>query len=701
MKIVRSSLPACFIVLVALLAGCATAFNASPKPPENATVQEDPAAAIEASSEEESKPSEPKPEVYLGNDTLIKLPAAAQPIAVEGEDVLVNFEATPLEDVVHGIMGDILGLDYVVEGKIPGNVTLRSQSPIARKELLVVLESMLEANGATMVRGAQGRYIVTASKTFKTRTPRYERPGSKGVGFSNVIVPLEYIGATQMADILKPVAPNEAFIRIDSVRNLLILGGTSTQLSGWLDIVDTFDVDHLKGMSVAIYPIEYTPVAEVNAALETLLSTAGEGGSPLTGLLRVVPLESLGSIMVVTPRKQLLEQVEQWIERLDKMPMQSAEPQLFVYSVQNGTAEYLAELLSSIFGGGSVGGGDSRQTNQEVAPGLTPSNLSSGSQKKSNKKKNSGGSSSSFTLGDSAKVVADSVNNSLVVYATSREYRKIESALKQLDVMPSQILIEASILEITLNDELSYGLEWYFENTLGGGWSGDGYVGLGTNSKTSAPAFGYAFSNPMDQIQALLQAESTKELVKVLSTPSIMVLDNHSAAIHVGTQQPIRTSSTLLEGGGVSNSISYRDTGVKLDVTPSVNAGGLVTMDLLQSVTDIGSIDSATGQASFYERNIESRVAVRSGESVVLGGLISDNQTKGKTGLPFFQDLPIIGSLFGRNTSRERRTELLVIITPYVLKSDRDLQDVTSEMRKRMKGLKVFEDISADKNNGN
>lgn len=632
-------------------------------------------------------------DIYLGNDKTFAMPKPESVIPLAGDKVALNFESIPLADVVHGVLGDILKLDYIVEGEIPGQVTLRSHKPVARDELVSILESMLQANGVTMVRREDGRYLVTARKDFLSSTPAFKSRDALQPGYSNVIVPLDYIGAAQMAEILKPVTPDSAFVRIDTVRNMLILGGMSSQLQGWLEIIETFDVDYLKGMSVGVIPIENISVEEVLKALETLMSTSAEGTSPLTGLIRTAPLESLGAVLVVTPRQELLKQVQTWLERLDRTPEQSAEPQLFVYSVQNGTAEHLAQLLSGIFGGGSgVSTGTEGQRNSGVAPGLNSSSLSSDSSNSnsSNRRQTGSSASSGFTLGDSVRVVADDFNNSLLIYATGSEYKKIKSALEQLDIMPSQILIEASIIEVTLSDDLKYGLEWYFDNQLSGGWSGDGYVGLAPSENISVPTFGYAFTNALGNVQAILSAEDTKELVKVLSNPSIMVLDNHAAKIHVGTQQPIRGTQTISDGGVISSSISYRDTGVKLDVVPSVNAGGLVTLDLIQSVTDIGPVDSATGQASFFERNIESRVAVRSGQTVVLGGLISDNHSQGRTGIPFLKDLPLIGGLFSGTTENDRRTELLVVITPHVMKSDQDMRAVTEEMKSRMKAFDAF-----------
>ena len=654
--------------------------------------------------DDEEDNSTAEADLFVGNGKLLNMPPERSAVKLAGEKVMLNFQKTPLEDVVHGVLGDILGLDYIIEKPIPGEVTLRTQSPLPRAQLLSIVESMLQANNLVLLRDENDTYVISSREGISNYKLSYANPQSQGAGFSHIIVPLAHIGANEMVEILRPVAPDSAFVRIDTKRNLLILAGSQTQLGGWLEIVETFDVDLLSGMSVGVFPVEYNDVVEITTALEPLLGgVTGEGEGSLTGLVRLIPLQNMGSILVVTPKKSYLDKVQTWIRRLDKAPEQGAEPQLFVYNVQNGTASYLASLLSRVFGGTSSGGGAGYrggQDNQGVSPGLSSSGLSSGgtgadTANRSLNRANSNQGASSFELGDTVRVVADEVNNTLLIHASGNEYRKIERALEKLDIMPLQVLIEATILEVTLEDSLRYGLEWYLDNSLGNGWRGSGQLDFGdAGLGLEVPGFGYAFNNPLGELRAVLNTLASKNLVNVVSTPSIMVLDNHSANIHVGNQQPIQTSSTIIEGGGgVSSSISYRDTGVKLDVTPSVNAGGLVTMDLKQSVTDVGAeVDKSTGQVPFFERNIASRVAVRSGESVVLGGLISDNRRRGKSGLPFFHNLPIIGHLFGTTTVSESRTELLVIITPHVVKSDNDLRELTQEMRNRMKGLQILDD---------
>lgn len=683
------------LMLALAMAGCAT----TQTPPQQ------PVATVRGASEQqpaetvEDVPTVQEPIIYRGNDRVVNLPEVRAPASLSGSGVTLNFEEAPITEVVHSILGEILQLDYIVEHPLKGEVTLRTRAPVPRDQLLPILESLLQTNGARMVRDANDRYLVSASPDVASLMPGFTNANSAGAGFANVIFPLRYISASEMARILAPVAPDSAFVRVDNSRNLLVLAGTRNQISGWQEIIATFDIDQLQGMSVGIFPIENSTVEEVGAALNHLLSNepGGEGvpGAGLASIVRIMPLERLNSILVVTPRAHYLDQMRTWIERLDRSADSSGEATLHVYAVQNGSATHLGQLLSSIFGGGSSGGaaGDTtRERDSGVAPGLSAMSTGS-SEMPSTGGRNRSGSGGSFSI-EGVRIVADEFNNALLVYGSAREYRKIEKALRQLDVMPSQILIEASIIEVTLRDELSYGVEWHLRNSIGD-YTGNASLNLGSGGSIGpqTPGFSYTVANEAGVIRAVINALAEKSLVNVISTPSVMVLDNHTAAIHVGDQQPIRSGQTVHDGGQVSTSIQYKDTGVKLEVTPSTNAGGLVSMEILQSVTDVGPVDTATEQRSFLERNVSTKVAVRTGESVVLGGLIRDNQSSGKLGIPFLHTLPVVGNLFGRTTVNANRTELLVFITPRVLKSEQDLRDISSEMRARMKGLTHFEDL--------
>ena len=672
-----------------VVGGCATQPGSMT---ERAVVQEASAsnAIAEAGTSAADVAVAPKiePFVSLGSNTLINIPSVRPPITLMGADVVLNFEQAPLNDVIHTILGDTLNLDYVIENQVAGTITLRTRSPVPRDELLPILESLLRNNNVLMVRGPNDRFFISGSPNIRSTIPGYA--SAPAAGYTNVIVPLQYISASEMVEILQPVARDDAFVRVDAKRNLLILAGTQLQLEGWLDIVSIFDVDQLAGMSVGIFPLANSTTEDVFEELQHILNgTAGDSAAAgIAAMVNVQPVERLNSIMAVSPRSQYVEQVRVWVEKLDNIIDAGSEPTLHFYSVRNADAAQMAMLMGSIYGGSSVGGG----SGGGVAPGMTQAQSGSGAGSNAKRAGGGKGASASFTFGDDVRVVADEVNNTLLVYATPFEYQKIEKILIQLDVVATQVLIEASIVEVTLIDGLEYGLEWAFDNNLGGGDTGSGLLDLGGGLGPKA-GFSYTITNSAGAVKAVLNTLAEKSLINVISTPSVMVLDNHTASIHVGDQQPIQSSSTVTNGGNVQNSITYKDTGVKLEVTPSVNDGGLVTLDIDQSVTDVGPVDAATRQRSFLERNVSSRVSIRDGESVVLGGLIRNNETEGRSGVPLLMNIPGLGALFSTTTEASTRTELLIFITPRVMESQQDMRDLNKEMRARMKGLTDFDDL--------
>ncbi|WP_123785264.1 type II secretion system secretin GspD [Pseudazoarcus pumilus] len=750
-------IPAVLLAAV-LLAGCATTAEEERSIAEMASsVDQIPASrtarTLTAGEPEggEILPERAEPALFPGNDQLFRAPEARARVQVVGDAVSLRFEGAPVADVVHAVLGDLLEADYSIVAPLEGQVTLHTHKPVPRDELLGVLESLLVARGIVMVPDANGRYQVGPPEAVQTTVPVPSVSSSLPVGYSAVIVPLQYIGAGEMAEILRPVTTEQNLFRVDTVRNLLMLAGTRTQIEGWLELVRTFDVDFLKGMSVGLFPLEYAPVHEVEIALRSLFNAGagagsagagvtgearsaarGEGGGqgggqpieltgPFSGLAKVLPVERLNALLVITARKHYLEQARVWIERLDRPIDSGTEPQLFVYPVQNGSSRHLASLLSGVFGGSAPSGDDGRQraTDSGVAPGLSSGSTmgnrtglgasssrqgigssgtnsfgarASGGNVRSGRDGSNleGGGTTQVNIGDTVRIVADEFNNALLIYAPRKDYRIIEAALRELDIAPTQVLIEASILEVTLNDELRYGLQWFFQNNFGDGRTGLGQLtsGEGNTIGPTNPGFSYSLINGAGSIRAVLSALADKNLLNVISTPSIMVQDNHTAVIQVGDQQPIRSAETISEDGNLrTSSVQYKDTGVMLAVSPSVNAGGLVSMMIDQSVIDVGQIDTATGQRTFLQRDLSSRVAVRSGETLVLGGLIRDNSSRARQGIPLLHDLPLVGNLFGTTTVSTQRTELLVMITPRVVRTEADLREVNAELRGRMRSI--------------
>ncbi len=682
-----------------------------------------------------------KPRMFKGNDAVL---APAQPRggpAPAAQDVSFKFEQAPVREVVHAVLGELLGLTYVLHQPIGGTVTVSTAAPVPADQALSVLEAVLQANGLLMARDASGVFHIGPPDAMRGVVPAPKRieQAPLAPGFGTVIVPLKFIGAAEMAEILRPIARPEALLRVDNIRNLLILAGSRNQVEGWLEIVRTFDVDLLKGMSVGVFPLQYTSVRDIEAALRAMASpgeaapAAPQAGAaaaaaaaqamtlrqPLLGALRVIPLERLNSLLVVTPRAAYLDEVKQWIERLDRPSDTAAEPRLFVYPVQNGSASHLATVLNGIFGGGPSGPGaadtgvapglrsvtgtttpDGRTTGGATATALSgirsgaATGLGAGTLPQTGTRAATGAGVTSVLLGGNVRIVGDDLNNAVLVYAPPSEFRKIEETLKRLDSPATQVLIEATIVEVTLADELQYGLQWYFTDSPRGGLRGVGQLNLNSQGdiRPIQPGFSYTLTNSLGQVRAVLNALADQSLIRVISSPSLMVLDNHTAAISVGDQQPIRSSETVTPGGNVTQSIEYKDTGVLLTVTPSVNSGDVVSMSINQAVTDVGAIDAATGQRAFLQRQIGSRVAVRSGEALVLGGLIKDNTSGGSQGLPFLSRIPVLGALFGTKTQSIARTELLVIITPRVVRTAQDAREISSELRERMRGFRTLVD---------
>lgn len=669
-----------------------------------------------------------QPRIIRGNDQM--LAPVNNKGQITGTAAGLKFEEAPLAEVVSLILREIAKVDYIIHPPISGTVTLATQGEISADQAVLLLEAALQANGLQLARDTRGVYHIGKAEAIRGIVPALRQVGGSGPlppGYGAIVVPLKFIGAGEMAGILRPMAPAEALVRVDTVRNLLVLVGTRTQAEGWLDIVSTFDVDMLKGMSVGVFPLKHVSTREVEAALRLLSSAgaaaptpqAGAAGTtrladttgaslaasfPLHGALRVLPIERINSVMVVTPRAAYLDEARRWIEKLDQPGGNSPEAQLFVYPVQNGNAKHLANVLNGLFGNGTPAPAQAT-TNSGIAPGLqqTTTNTTGfssaglgtsagtiGAQGRTGGTSALQGSGlSTVSLNAGLRVMADEINNAVLVYGTRGEFEKIEMTLRRLDIPPTQVLIEASIIEVTLTDDLKYGLQWIFTDKVRGGLTGTGVLSTAAGAAFGAtPAgFSYTLRNTLGDVRAVISALADKSLVKVISSPSLMVLDNHTATIAVGNQQPIKVGDTITTNGLISSNIQYKDTGVSLAVTPSVNAGNMVTMQINQSVTDVGQVDAATLQRSFLQRQFASKVAVRSGETLVLGGLIRDNTTNGKSGLPGLQDIPLFGNLFGTNASSTNRTELLVVITPRVVRTEQDMRQMGQELKDRMKTL--------------
>ena len=755
---------ASFALLAVLLAGCASitdtksrAVNAelapTPASPDTARriEQHDEEGPINIKGEDKSKRA--KAEVQPGSGKFIDEAAARAPVAqaLAGNEgaITFNFENTPIQAVVQNILGALLKENYTIAPTVTGNVTFSTSKPITPEQAMPILQMLLSWTNNALVR-KQDRYEVVPVKDAipGNLTPRIAPP-ALAKGYEVRVFPLRYIAATEMQKLLKPYAKADAVVSADNARNMIVMAGTAAELANYERTIGVFDVDWLKGMSVGVYSMRNVEVAKIMPELDKVFGATGE--SPLAGMFRFIPMETTNSIIVITAQPEYLKQAETWMYRLD-VGVGENGTQLYVYDVKNVKAVELSDHLNAIFTGRSTGASSRTQSAGGVAPGLRPVNIGGlgggvggvgagtnaaigGMQQGKSLSAGATGTNAApsnlSTTGTGApaagqketdiRITPIEENNQLLVMATPGEWDSIVSAIHRLDVSPLQVQIEAKILEVTLTGDLQYGVQWWLSGQINNNNAGSGtgvqyappYVSkdgsldrhrasLGGASPVSPQAGAglfYSFLNK--NFQVALDALQTSGTTKILSAPSMVVLNNQEAQINVGQQIPIlstsivglnSTTTTAVNNNAVSNtgigSTSYINTGVILDVKPRVNPGGLVYMDISQEVSAPGSTaGSTTGNPPINQRQLQTQVAVQSGQTVLLGGLISETDTTSTSGLPFLSSVPLLGKLFGSTNKHRDRQEIIVLITPRVITNPDEALDLTREYEQKFESL--------------
>lgn len=655
-----------------------------------------------------------RPEFYRGTGVLARDPGGRVDVGLaEDGRVTLNFANAEIRDVVDIVLGDTLNLNYIVDPGVQGTVTVRTSQALKRDAVIPALENILALNGVaiTLVNGTY--MVVPQEMAAKSLSAPSVSPSDSQLarGYGINIIPLNYASAAAMRTLLEPfVSPGS--LRADDARNLLVFSGTGNNARDLMEMVDVFDVDWMRGMSFALFPIEVADVKSLVGELESVFLQNGK--SPLAGLVRFVPIERLNAVLVISPQAAYLDRAQIWIERLDR-GVEGAGRRIFVYYVENGRAGDLATILSQVFVGG--GSGDTSVPRASLAPGLTPVELDGGTRTTTGRTgtggqtAEAGGAPAPAPSGTTTdvrqsgvgvsvgslvqesgdiRIIADENNNALLILATAAEFRMIEAALKKLDVLPLQVLIEATIAEVTLNDKLKYGLQWFFEE-------GDVTATFSalTSGAVSAVFPTFSFLADTNEGRLVLSALTDITDVNIISSPQLMVLDNQTARLQIGDEVPVATQtavSVVDPDAPVVNSIQLRDTGVILEVTPRVNAGGLVILEINQEVSDVKeTITSDIDSPTISQRKIQSTIAVQSGDTVALGGLIRDNREESVIGIPLLSDIPILGHLFKTTSESTDRTELLVLITPRVIRSRGEARKVTDELRRRLKAIEPLE----------
>jgi len=658
---------------------------------------EAPASSLSSSVEPKADP------VVLGTGEFVQAARGPERAVHAGEDgVTLNFEKAQLHEFLSVVFDKILMQNYVVDPSVTGTVTLHTTRPITQAAVLPTVETVLQLNNAALLYDdGVYRIVPMDAAPYGTRSPSVGRYSSgRDVGYGFQVVPLQFASATEIEKILTPFLADGSTLRVDAARNVLILGGPRFRLEELLATVRTFDVDWLKGMSFALFRLEYADAVTMVDELEQIV---GEGSdTPLAGIVRLLPIERLNAVLVITHRPDHIASVRALIEQFDLGVEGSGGRRLFVYEVENGKAENIAASLQQIFGTGEVADEATRQgglpadsvfrSATSISRPVPQPGASIVGQARSPDSASEGDGIAADQQGD-IKVIADTDNNSILVLASQEDYRSIEAAIRRLDVAPRQVLIEATIAEVSLSDNLNYGVRWFLEKS-------DWELGFNAPVPTGAGGEGLtlAFFDQDSSVRAFFDLLSANSNVKFLSTPQVMVLDNQTATIRVGDQIPVTTrssQSTSNPDAPIVTEVQFRDTGTLLTVTPRINAGGQVTLEISQEVSLPGSSPAVGGggNVSIAQRTINSSVTVQSGQTVVLGGLILENTTEAKTGVPILKDIPFLGNAFSSTTQDVFRTELLITVKPQVITNSSEMRRATEDLRHQMRRASEYEKL--------
>lgn len=618
----------------------------------------------------------------------------APPPKIDGRPVTLNFPNAPLRAVLDATLGEILQVPYVIDPGADKTISLQTSEDLPRAAVLPALERALEFSGLTLYTDNSGVYHIgprdAVAGTASLNAIDAGQTRAPGYGVS--VIALRYGSAGNLGEVLRPLVGNAASLHFDKEHNLVVVAGPGPVRESVRDMVATLDVDEMARASIGLFPLEAAEASAVAKELDGIFH-ARAGSNPQ---LQFIPVARLNSILVITPAPAQLARAERWIKRLDRASAGEDGRSLQVYRLQNVRAVEIAESLGQLFGARR----ESRafaNTNQ-LASGFEPVQLdtapaggqmSSGGNNASTpnadeRDRSALERSSTYSAEGGLKLTADAGNNALIVLGTESDHRRIRSALRELDVRPLQVLIEATIAEVSLNDELRFGLQWFFKD-------GKHKVTLSSFASGAVaeifPGFSYVFEETGDA-RVVLDALDEVTNVRVISSPQLMVLNNQSAELQVGDQVPVATRSAIgvaNPDAPIVNTIEFKDTGVILSVTPRVNNGGLVLLDIEQEVsTVVATTTSGIDSPTIQRRRVRSRVAVESGETVALGGLIQDTKSQGESGVPGLSRIPLLGNLFKSNHDIDDRTELLILLTPRVIASLTDARAITDELKARL-----------------
>ena len=645
-----------------------TVTNAKLVEPEDQQAKDETAESKPTHTDAEAKQQLPrplsKPPVRLEDPFVQEFTAS---LAKPNEKVKLEFDALDIRAFID-TCANLFGFNYLLAPDIPSTtVTISMKRELAVKDVVAVFCNILQANGIAMVRVTDGFYRFTPAGNVDFSAARVD-----GSGMAIKVIDKTRYPAADLAQYLKPFVSKNIgqIIDVADVGVLLVLDASSNinHLQQALTILDS------KGPAVLFLDVRYRPLEEVKELLEKIFAPDALGRGAAS--LRFTSLDSLSKLMVSNAPRAVAAEIERWLQVVD----QPADdyPRTFIYYCLNKDPDVLAEILNKIFSAmPEAGAYAAPQPDEKESPGGQDFF------------------SMNITNLDSAKIMADKGSKTLIIHTTQRTYHVIHDTLNKLDTIPKQVLIEVMIAEVLLDESLTYGLEWvlrgYGTGNLEGtvGTAGSNFdLGLnfpGGNKGSAftpkhAGSFGYGFNYLLgrtNQFLAKLAALASESKLNVLSSPLVLVSDNEEANISITDQIQVDASIITDPSGGRTVAKQFHEAGIKLNVIPHISENRLVNLKIKQEVSEVKSVDPP----EFFSRDAETSMIVADGQTLIIGGLISETTSFQNESLPLIHRIPLLRDIFGKTSRQKNRTELIFLVTPHVIGTIEEGADITESIR--------------------
>ncbi|MEN6433412.1 MAG: type II secretion system secretin GspD [Smithella sp.] len=643
-----------------------------------------------------------------------KQPLNAQKLkAVEGP-VSINVNRMMLPEFVIYVIGETLKIPFVMDQAMMEDkrvVTFSTPQPISADKALEMVTGVLEKYDL-FVEEKAGALHVMQKPSMPKPTMNIQSGREIDESRSDVlqIIPLKFLRVAEIQSLITDLSRGSVQIKPYARENVLILHGNSVNMQQIIDFINYFDVPSLQDKKILFIRLIYWEPDEFIGQLTKMLEGMGiiAAKTPKEPGPIFIAVRQMNAVLVIAPDETTMKYILDWKNRLDTVEAAGSDEKAYTFAPQYSRASDIVNSLLALYGiaprSDNASGRDassSAKAYQTTGQGFqTPVADSQGStfgssisQPASGKTASSDASFHAASL-PSLKIAADNNKNVVIMICSPSVYRQHLGLLRQLDTQPKQVLIEATIAELSLTDELKYGVEWYINNTINNGPITGGTLGHLIDTATSGSlgmVFNYVTSTA--NFKAMINALATKNKANILSTPRLTVLDNHEAVIQIGQDVPVATGeqTTAASTGTeptIQRSIQYRSLGIILKVKPTINTEGLLTLELTQEVSDLSKSTGVGDSPIIAIRRINTSVVAANGQTVALGGLMKQQKGIIERKVPLLGDIPLIGNLFKVTENTDDRTELLILVTPTILTKTDDATKITDELKKEIKWMK-------------